>query len=193
MYSYNSSPHRYTLPQGLYSFTDLQNAINTITASQVGSQIYLLLLIQRFQEKHTSIVMSANTQITCGSSYAISLFGFFYSRNLLYNPPNVAFVSDQSVQFNSVKSVNVYCDMITGSYQNKNQSNLLGVKTVNAKPFNIQTFDAIQLMYVPIVFQDMIFNFSLYLTDDKGNQLDFTNGNTLNTQYWNIKLRLDEI
>ena len=151
-------------------------------------QIYLLLLIQRFQEKHTSIVMSANTQITCGSSYAISLFGFFYSRNLLYNPPNVAFVSDQSVQFNSVKSVNVYCDMITGSYQNNNQSNLLGVITVNANPFNIQTFDAVQLMSVPIVLQDIIFNFSIYLTDDKGNQLDFTNGNTLNTQYWNIKL-----
>jgi len=192
VYSYNSTPHTYTLPQGLYSFTDLQNAINTITVSQVGISNLFTFTYSTVSGK-TSIAMSANTQITCGKTYAISLFGFVYSRNLLYNPPNVAFVSDQSAQFNSVKSVNVYCDMITGSYQNNNQSNLLGVVTVNAKPFNIQTFDAVQLMSVPVVFQDMIFNFSIYLTDDKGNQLDFTNGNTLNTQYWNIKLRLDEI
>ena len=48
-------------------------------------------------------------------------------------------------------------------------------------------------MSVPIVLQDMIKNININLTDDKGNQLDFTNGNTLNTQYWNIKLRLVEI
>ena len=37
VYSYNSTPYTYTLPQGLYTFTDLQNAINIITASQVGN------------------------------------------------------------------------------------------------------------------------------------------------------------
>ena len=59
--------------------------------------------------------------------------------------------------------------------------------------FNIQTFDAVQcLMSVPVVLQDMIFNFSIYFTDDQGNALDFTIENTL-LEYWNIKLRLDEI
>jgi hypothetical protein len=48
-------------------------------------------------------------------------------------------------------------------------------------------------MSVPITLQDIIKNFTIYLTDDKNNALDFTNGGLINTQYWNIKLRIDEL
>ena len=191
-FTYNGTVYINAIPQGLYAFSDLQNTINYITNVRCG-QSNLFTFSYSSITGTTSVVLSANTQLQCGSTQSVSLFGFVYSRSLIYNSSIPAYASDKAVQFNTVKSVNVFCDLITSSYQNNNQSNLLGVITINSKPYNLQTFDPVNLMSVPITLQDIIKNFTIYLTDDKNNALDFTNGGLINTQYWNIKLRIDEL
>jgi len=175
-YTYNGSPFTITFDQGLYSVDDINTKISIFTLENNSNASLFTFEPDSSTSKIYTVYNVANIVINCNVAYSIMpLLGFPKATGNISGPAKYT-ISTNQANLNSLQSIFIKCDCVTGSYENNRVSNVLASVIPDVDPFGTIKF----MPYFPTrneITSRRIDQITITLTDQDGKDIDMNTNN----------------
>ena len=196
-YTYNSIPFTITFDQGLYSIDDINTKISIFTLANNSNESLFSFEPDASTSKIYAVYNAANIVIHCDVPYSIMpLLGFPKQTaakvSIDIGGTTKYTLSTNQANINSLQSIFIKCDCVTGSYENNRVSNVLASVIPDCDPFGTIKF----MPYFPTrneVTSRRIDQITITLTDQDGKDIDMnTNSGTRDPEAFGVVLTIQE-
>ena len=192
-----------TFDAGLYGLRDINKTISYFTAD--ASNGNNSKLIQFYADSATSKIYVTFDQASISiflspSDSIMKMLGFDVSQgNPLLNglignyAVKASLKSKNQAQLNSLQNILVKCDIVSGSYQNSQLSNIIACVTPDVASYSTIIFSPYHPLRSPVNV-DSIESMTITLVDQDGKEIDLgTDNGTLPPELWSVQLDISPV
>ena len=180
--------------QGLYSIDDINSKISLYTSALEGNGSLFYFVPDSSTSKIYIVFTQPYITVYCnGTASIMPLLGFPAGSGGIgnYSTSNYE-ISINQANLNSVQSIYVKCDIVTGSYDNSRGSNIIASIIPDVPPFSTITYRPYFPPRCDITSRD-INNITITLCDQDGKDLDMnTNGGTQDAERFGVLVVIEE-
>ena len=192
-----------TFDAGLYSLLDINRTISYFTtdpnngdnskliqfsADSATSKIYVT-----FDQPNTCISVFFPDSITSMLGFDLSQGDSSKAFTIGNNPVKTSIKSKNQAQLNSLQNILIKCDIVSGSYQNSQLSNIIACVTPDVASYSTIIYSPYHPLRLPIDV-DTIESMTLTLIDQDGKEVDMgTDNGTLPPELWSVQLDIEEV
>ena len=180
--------------QGLYSLDDINSKISLYTSALEGNGSLFYFVPDSSTSKIYIVFTQPHITVYCnGTASIMPLLGFPTVSGGIGNYSTANYeISVNQANLNSVQSIYVKCDIVTGSYDNSRGSNIISSIIPDVSPFSTITYRPYFPPRCDVTARD-INNITITLTDQDGKDLDMnTNGGTQDAERFGVLLVIEE-
>ena len=171
VYNNGTTTKTITIPDGSYDITDINNTIQQgmqKNGDSTDKNYFISLLVNNATLKSiVNITKKGYTVDFTGSNSLRNLLGF--NSVVLQEGYNI---STNIVNILNTNTIQINCNIISGSYNNGSQSTVLYSYFPSVAPGYKIIQTPVNIVYLPLV-GDHIFSIRIWITDQNGNIMDF--------------------
>ena len=190
-YSYNNVAKTITFDQGLYSIEDINYKIQVSTKADFNDEKLFYFNPDTSTSKIYVVYNQGNIVINCSAQYSIMpLLGFPSSTGNIGGSSKYTLSTNQA-DLNSLQSIYIKCDCVTGSYEGSRVSNVLASVIPDTAPFGTIQYRP----YFPTrneITSRRLDQITISLTDQDGKDIDMnTNNGAQLPEAWGVLLTIE--
>ena len=183
-----------TFDQGLYSLDDINTKISLYTSALEANGSLFYFVPDSSTSKIYIVFTQPHITVYCaGTASIMPLLGFPVGSGAIGNYSTANYeISVNQANLNSLQSIYVKCDIVTGSYDNSRGSNIIASIIPDVAPFSTITYRPYFPPRCEITSRD-INQITITLTDQDGKDLDMnTNGGTQAPESFGVLVTIEE-
>ena len=188
-YNVDGTNFSITFPNGLYSLNDINTQISLFTLEN-NSDASMISFIAN--EANSTIYLYSDTPITIYASHANSIMQIlgFAATDITLDSSGYVNRGNQA-HLNTLQTILVTCDVVTGSYFNSQVSNIVAAITPNSSPYSTLTWLPVHPTHLRI-YPSQINQITFNLLNQNGVALNMNPNNT-SPELWNVVISIDEV
>ena len=194
-YTFNGNNRTIVFNQGLFTIDDINRQIAIFTSETEGIPSLIELLPDTSTSKIYLVFNRANITVHCGATYSIlPTLGFPTSTGDISNGSSYPdyVISTNQANLNSIQNIYIKCDIVTGSYQNAQTSNIIASVIPNVLPYSTIQYVAQYPTRMNITSRNIGY-ITITLVDDSGKDIDLgTNNGTLSPELWSVLITISQ-
>lgn len=192
-----------TFDAGLYGLRDINRTISYFTADpnngnnskliQFSADAATSKIYVTFDQPNTAISLFFTDSIMTMLGFDISQANSSLGYTIGNYPVKASLKSKNQAQLNSLQNILIKCDIVTGSYQNSQLSNVIACVTPDVASYSTIIYSPLHPLRLPINV-DTIESMTITLVDQDGKEVDLgTDNGALPPELWSVQLDISPI